>query len=177
MSFKGFLLNEERGYLGHKVSDVLTSMQDLQNDMADVGARHLTRLGEEIVNRIRKIIHGQWAARNHKHLEELQKIAVAIQKTIDDKGDLKEILPAATQAVQDLSGKLGVKVNDLQAPEAPEMEGEPVSQDDFELTGDGPQQGQDQQPLDPNAMPAPDPMAGQMPQAGQQPPAITPPPM
>lgn len=177
MSFKGFLLNEERGYLGHKVSDVLTSMQDLQNDMADVGARHLTRLGEEIVNRIRKIIHGQWAARNHKHLEELQKIAVAIQKTIDDKGDLKEILPAATQAVQDLSGKLGVKVNDLQAPEAPEMEGEPISQDDFELTGDGPQQGQDQQPLDPNAMPAPDPMAGQMPQAGQQPPAIMPPPM
>jgi hypothetical protein len=149
-------------------------MQDLQNDMENVGARHLTRLGEEIVNHIRKILHGQWAARNHKHLEELQKIAVAIQKTIDDKGDLKEVLPAATQAIQDLSGKLGVKVNDLQAPEAPEMEGEPVSQDDFELTGDGPPPEPEQQPLDPNAMPAPDPNAMGSPQAGMQPPAPAP---
>jgi hypothetical protein len=96
-------------------------------------------------------------------LEELQKIAVAIQKTIDDKGDLKEILPAAVQSLQNLSGVLGVKVNDLQAPE--QEDGEDVTQDDFELTGDG----QPQVEEDPNAAaPNPDPMAAGAPQAGVQ---------
>ena len=101
--FKSFLLNEERGYLGNRVNDVLTSIQDLQDDMENLGSRHLTRLAEEIVNQIRKILHNQWADRSHKHLEELQKVAVAIQKTIDDKGDLKEILPAAMQNLQTLT--------------------------------------------------------------------------
>ena len=160
--FKVFLINEERGYLGQKVGDVLTSMQDLQSDMENIGSRHLTRLAEELVNHIRKILHNQWGAKNYKHLGELQKIAVAIQKTIDDKGDLKGILPAAAQALQNLSGSLGVKVNDLQAPE--QEEGEDITQDDFELTGDGQPQVQE----DPSTMtaPSPDPMASTMPQAG-----------
>ena len=156
------MLNEERGYLGQKVADVLTSMQDLQTDMENLGARHLTRLAEEVVNQIRKILHSQWAAKNHKHLEELQKIAVAIQKTIDEKGDLKSILPAATQSLENLSGALGAKVNDLQAPA--QEDGEDVSQADFELTGDG----QPQVEGDPNEMGAPDPMAMGSPQADQQ---------
>jgi hypothetical protein len=166
--FKLFLLNEDKAYLGHKVGDLLTSMQDLQDDMENVGSRHLNRLAEEVVNQIRKILHDQWEQRNHKYLKELQKIGVAIQKTIEDKGDLKEMLPSAVQALQDLSGKLGVKVNNL---EAPEMEtGEPINQDDFENTGDGPPQEMPQDlmqqmpPQDPmQQMPPQDPMQ-QMPQ-------------
>lgn len=134
--FKSYILNEEQSHLGHKVGDVLTAAQDLQGDMENMGQRHLIRLAEQIVNQIRKILHSQWSLKNHAHLKELQKVAVAIQKTIDDKGDLKELLPAAVQTLQDLSGKLGVKVNDLEAPEA--EGGEEVSQDDFALTGNGP---------------------------------------
>jgi hypothetical protein len=144
-------------------------MQDLQNDMENLGSRHLTRLAEEIVNQIRKIIHSQWSPKNQKHLEELQKIGVGILKTIEDKGDLKEILPAATQALQNLSGALGAKVNDLQAPE--QEQGEDITQDDFELTGDGPNQVQE----DPNqGDPNQDPMAAGAPQAGMQPPPPAP---
>jgi hypothetical protein len=168
--FKSYLINEERGHLGKRVNDVLTGMQDLQGDMENLGARHLNRLAEQIVNEIRKILHSQWAPRNHKHLKELQKIAVAIQKTIEDKGDLKEMLPAALQATQDLAGKLGVKVNDLQAPEL--MPGEEASQDDFELTGQGPQEqppeGQEQPQMPPD--PGMDPNQGMPPQGPQQPP-------
>lgn len=134
--FKFFLLNEEKNYLGRKVAGVLTPMQELQGDMQNMGARHLTRVAEKLVNEIRKILHGQWEQQQQKYLRELQKIGVAIQKTIEDKGDLRDIIPAATQALQTLSGKLGVKVNNLQAPEQ-EM-GEPVSQADFEQTGTGP---------------------------------------
>lgn len=115
--FKGYLLNEEKSYLGHRVGDVLTAMQELEEDMPNLGSRHLNKLAEQLVGQIRKILHSQWTLKNQAHLRELQKIGVAIQKTIDDKGDLKEILPAATQALQQLSGKLGVKVNNMEAPE------------------------------------------------------------
>ena len=151
MSFKNFLLNEQKSYLGHKVNDVLTTLQDIQNDIENLGTRHLSRLAENIVNEIRKIIHGQWEVQHHAHLKDLQKIGVALMKAIEEKGDLKETIPAAAQALQDVAGKLGVKVNALDAPEMP---GEPVSDADFEETGDGP-------PVeDPNAAP-PDPNAQQ----------------
>jgi len=155
--FKVFLFNEEKSYLGRKVAGVLTPMQELQDDMQNMGARHLIRTAEKLVNDIRKILHGHWEQQQQKHLKELQKIGVAIQKTIDEKGDLREIIPSATQSLQTLSGKLGVKVNNLQGPEM--QAGEPVSQDDFEETGDGP--AQPQQP--PGAMPQPQPMGQGMP--------------
>ena len=104
--FKVFLLNEEKSFLGKKVAGVLTPMQELQDDMENMGARHLTRVAEKLVNDIRKILHGHWELQQQQYLKDLQKIAVAIQKTIEDKGDLRDIIPAATQSLQDLSGKL-----------------------------------------------------------------------
>lgn len=115
--FSQFLINEERSYLGHRVGNVLTSLQDLQGDLENLGSRHMARLAEEIVNQIRKILHSNWNPKYHNQLKELQKVAVAIQKTIDDRGDLREIIPAAAQVLQNLSGKLGVRVNNLDAPE------------------------------------------------------------
>lgn len=143
--FKVFLLNEEKSYLGRKVAGVLTPMQELQDDMENMGARHLVRVAERLVNEIRKILHGHWEQQQQQYLKELQRIAVAIQRTIEDKGDLRDIIPSATQALQTLSGKLGVKINNLQGPEIDA--GTPVSQNDFEETGNGPQsQQQPQQP-------------------------------
>ena len=142
-NFKSFLINEEKSFLGRKVANVLTPMQELQDDMQNMGARHLTRVAENLVNEIRKILHVHWEQEQQKYLKELQKIAVAIQKTIEDKGDLKEIIPSAIQSMQTLSGKLGVKINNLKGPEF--EAGDPVSQNDFEETGDGPKQPQDGQ--------------------------------
>lgn len=133
--FKYFLLNEDRSYLGHKVGDVLTSAQELEQDMENLGSRQITKYAEEIVNQIRKILHSRWNPKHNHQLKDLQKIAVAIQKTIDDKGDLKQILPAASQALQDLSGKLGVKVNSLEAPEAEDAGGEPIDPNQLQSTG------------------------------------------
>jgi hypothetical protein len=114
-------------------------------------------------------LHDHWDVANHKHLKELQKIAVAIQKTMDEKGDLREILPAATQAVQSVAGKLGVKVNDLQSPE---MGGEDVGPEDFDLTGNGPAEKQEptqgQTPLGSPGTP-PGALPAQMPQSNSGP--------
>jgi len=130
--FGDFLINEERSYVGGKMSDVLTSLQDIQNDMNNLGTRHLSKLADNIINQIRKILHNHWNPKYNNKLKELQKIAVAIQKTIDDKGDLKQILPAATKALEELSGKLGVKVNSLNAPEA--ASDEEIAPQDFQPT-------------------------------------------
>ena len=164
-----FLLNEDKNHLGNRVNNILTSMQDLHDDMENLGTRHFNRLVDELVNEMRKVLHGEWSARNQKFLSDLQKVAVALKKTLEDKGDLKEIFPAALQSLQNLAGKLGVKVNDVQAPEA--EGGQEISQDDFQLTPEEPQQDPNQMQPDPNQMP-PD-MGQPMPQdpnMGQQPP-------
>lgn len=130
--------------------------------MPNMGSRHLTRTAEEIVNQIRKILHSSWKPTQIKHLKELQKIGVALMRTIEDKGDLKEIVPAAAQALQALSGKLGVKVNNLDAPE--EMGASDIKMSDFQQTQPPPQQPQPGQPQ------------GQQP-PGQQQTGSAPPPM
>ena len=157
-NFKFFLLNEEKTYFGHKVGDVLTSLQDLNNDIENLGSRQLARLAEEIVNQIRKILHDSWSPKHVGHLQQLQKIGVALQKTIEDRGDLREMLPAAANSLQDLMTKLGVKTNNLEAPEIP---GEDVSMDDFQSTP-MPQQENPQQ-MGQNPM-NPDPMSSMQPQ-------------
>jgi hypothetical protein len=130
--FKSFLLNEEKSFLGHRVGDVLTAAQGLQDDMPNVGTRHLAKLAEDLVSQIRKILHSRWTGKNIKHLKELQRVGVALQKTIDEKGDLREILPAAVQSLQELSGKLGVRVNSMNAPE--QMPGQNAQMGDFQPT-------------------------------------------
>ncbi len=168
--FSDFLLNEEKSFLGRRVGDVLTAVQDVQQDMPNLGTRHLTKIAEDLVNQIRKILHGTWSAKHQKDLKELQKIGVAIMRTIDEKGDLKEILPAAAQQLETLSGKLGVKVNSLQAPE--QMDGQDISQDDFQITGPNPQDQPDpQQPppqQQPQGAPQPQAMGGMMPGMSDQ---------
>lgn len=134
--FKSFLLNEERSFLGNNVGNVLSGMQSLQNDIENMGSRQISRVSENLVNEIRKILHKNWNPKYHNQLKELQKVAVAIQKTIDERGDLKQILPAALQSLSVLSGKLGVKVNNLTAPE-PETQAD-ISPDEFQSTGQQP---------------------------------------
>src|SRR5688572_14890888 len=127
--FEQFLLNESRSFLGHRVGDVLTALQDLEEDMPNLGSRHLTKLADEVVVQIKKIVHGSWEAENRKYLIDLQRVGAALARTIEERGDLKEVVPACAAALQELSGKLGVRVNDLKAPE--QTPGEPVSGDDF----------------------------------------------
>jgi len=130
--FKDHILNEEKSFLGNRVGDVLTALQDLQNDMENLGSRLLMRYTDQIVNQMRKILHDRWKSKHEAYLKELQKVAVALKKAIEEKGDVKQMIPAAVEALQNLSGKLGVKVNNMEAPELP---GAPATQQDFQLTG------------------------------------------
>jgi hypothetical protein len=168
MRFKEFLLNENRAYLGQKIGDILNAVQDLQSDGANMGSRQITKFSEKVVAQIRRILHSNWPESEDKHLKKLQKVAVAMMKTIEDQGDIKELIPNVAQELQQLSSELGTPVNvlgapeDAQLPEAPPP-GEPAPE---------PQPGAEGQPP-----PGPEGAMPPMPGAEGQPPPGGMPPM
>lgn len=154
IKFKDFLLNENRSYLGEKIGNILTAVHDLDDEGKTMGMRQMMRFCEKIVALIRRILHSNWPQTEQKHLKTLQKIGVAIMKGIEEKQDLRELMPSIRQELEQLSQRLGVPVNDV----GPENSGEP----DVETPSkeqEGPPQAQNQnnpsaQPPNANAQPA-----------------------
>tara|TARA_Y100000034_G_scaffold55520_1_gene68029 strand:+ start:401 stop:907 length:507 start_codon:yes stop_codon:yes gene_type:complete len=155
MAFKHFLLNEEKSYLGQRISDILTALHDLQEDIENLGSRHINRMAESIVNQIRRVLHSNWSDKQHKSLKSLQKSGVAIMKAIEEKGDIKAVLASATKEIEELSGKLGRPVSDI----GDSAEGEPAVLDPPE----------EPQPEQPPQQPPAGEQPGQMPGATQPP--------
>lgn len=163
-----FLLTEDRKYLGEKVGDILNAIQNIQDNGQSIGARELNRNSEEIVDRIRGILHDTWSRKDKKFLKPLQKIGVAIMKALEEKGDLLGTISSSSDEVTKLLDDLGVPLNKLaggqekgaeepqevdapqQMPQQPEMQ---------------PPQGMGMPGMQPQPMPG-DPMGGQMPQPG-----------
>lgn len=144
MEFKKFLMTEQHDYLSQKVGDVLTGVHELIQGGKQVGARQLVRHSEGIVNQIRKILHTSWPRTEFKFLRKLQKCGVALAKTIEEKGDLRETLNSVRREIEGLSQKLGEPINTLGSPkkkEKPQLPPEP--KDDQEIPTQG-QEGQDQ---------------------------------
>jgi len=128
-----FILNENRAYLGEKIGDILNAVHDLEQEGANMGARQMIKFSEKIVSRIRRILHSNWPQTEETYLKSLQKVGVALMKAIEEKNDLRELMPQIKQELEDVSGKLGVPVNTLAAPEGQESpenppEGEPGQQ-------------------------------------------------
>ncbi len=175
--FKWYLLNEQKAYFGRQVGDILAAVQDLEGDMSDMGTRQVVKLGQNIVNQIRRILHSSWPDERKTDLKRLQKIGVALMKSIDEKGDVRIVINSVTRELEDLSGRLGVKINPMSPPK--EM-GQPVGQEDFEQTGEGPAKppapppGSEPQPPQPGQPGLPPPPTGQPEMMGGGPPAMPP---
>jgi hypothetical protein len=119
MRFKEFLLNENRAYLAQKAGDILTALQELRDDAPNMGTRDLTQYSMRIVNLIRRILHSNWPKEEEKNLLGLQKAAVAIMKSIDEKDDLPGTISAVAGLMEKLVGDLGVPINSLTPTETP----------------------------------------------------------
>jgi len=111
--FKQFLLKEANNNLSEKTGDILEALQDLQEDMENLGTRSIIRICKQIVAQIRKILHDDWPDSETGSLQILQKIGVALMKGIDSNDDLKEIVSSSIQELQGSSEKDGQKLNDL----------------------------------------------------------------
>jgi hypothetical protein len=129
MKFKEYLLTESKQFLADRVKDTLEGVEDLISAGKQLGARQLLRNSESVVNQIRKILHQSWSRTEYKHLRVLQKCGVAIMKTIDDKGDLRETLTSVRKELLNLLKKLGVPVSKAPEPEPEEVPpGQPPEQ-------------------------------------------------
>lgn len=124
LSIKHFLLNEEKIYLGEKVGDILSSLQELQEDATNMGKRHLMRVVKSIVSQIRRILHGSWSYEEEPYLKELQKIGVALMRGLDTNEDLPSLVKSCTETLEQLSGKLDEPTNTLAAPATKEKSNE-----------------------------------------------------
>lgn len=113
MKFKKFLLEENKVYFGQKVSDVLSALQDLNDNVETMGTKHLVTNAENIVNQIRRIIHTHWPQSEQQNLLILQKCGVAIMKTIEEKNDLISILKSCQENLDQLVGDAKVPINKL----------------------------------------------------------------
>jgi hypothetical protein len=125
MQFKQFLFTEQKEFLNNKISDILTGIHELLQAGKQMGARQMVKNSEEIVGRIRSVLHGNWPRSEHKYLKVLQKCGVALMKAIDEKGDLPEVFNSVRVELERLSGKLRTPVNKLgtteeEKPEQPE---------------------------------------------------------
>jgi len=131
MKFKEFLLVEQREYLSEKIGDVLTGVQELLTGGKQIGTRQLVKYSEFIVNQIRKILHSSWPRSEYKYLKKLQKVGVAIMKSIEEQDDLRGTLESSKAEMEKVLEKMGTPINKLAAPskeeEKPE-EGPPPGQ-------------------------------------------------
>jgi hypothetical protein len=104
MRFKHFLLNEDgsarTGFLAQKIGDLLSALQDLDQNAGHIGTRQQVKNTEEIVNYIRRILHTHWEKSEEEYLRVLQKVGVALMRAIDEKDDLPSIITSATQEIE-----------------------------------------------------------------------------
>ncbi len=150
--FKDFLMLENRVYLGSKMGDILTALQELRDDAKSMGSRSLLRYSEKIVNQIRRVLHTHWPKDEHKYLVPLQKVGVAMMKAIEERDNLEEVIAGAASEVEKLLSKMGVPINKIGATTSED----PQDKDDNSTNSPekNPPSGVPQQlPPDPNAAP------------------------
>lgn len=111
--FKDFLLNEAKHYLGERAGDILTALQNLQQDGTNMGTRALTRACEGIVNQIRRILHGRWDEEDVKYLKNLQKVGVALMKAIEENEDMQQVIASCVSELEGMLDGLQVPINSL----------------------------------------------------------------
>ena len=117
MQFRYFILNETRSALGHKLGDILTALQSLSDDAPNMGSRQLLRAAKGVVNEIRRVLHDTWSDTESSTLKTLQRIGVALMKSIEENQPIGEVLSTAVQELQKSQEELGEPVNNLASPE------------------------------------------------------------
>lgn len=120
MDFRNFLINEDTEYLSVRMSDILNALQDLNQEVKSMGMRQVVKSTETIINQIRRILHSNWPKEEDDTLKQLQKIGVALAKSVEDKDNLEGTLQAAQQALENVMGETGSPANQLGEPEGVE---------------------------------------------------------
>lgn len=117
INFKDFILNENRILLAQKVGDILSALQDLNDNMKSIGTRMAVRNIENIVNQIRKILRTKWPDRDQNHIKNLQKCGVFLMKNIEEKNDLEFAIKTSINMLQKIVNSTQDLANNLASPQ------------------------------------------------------------
>lgn len=117
INFKDFILNENKVLLAQKVGDILSALQDLNDNMKSIGTRMAVRNIENIVNQIRKILKTKWPDRDQNHIKNLQKCGVFLMKNIEEKNDLEFAIKTSINMLQKIVNSTQDLANNLASPE------------------------------------------------------------
>ena len=124
--FKNYLILENEQFLAVQINNVLEDLQNLQDEIESIGTRNLVRTATIIANNIRNIIKSPWEISDKKALFSLQKCGVAVLKSIEEKSDLKELIPELVNEIQTALGYLKEPVNKIASPSAKTAKEEPT---------------------------------------------------
>ena len=113
MNFKKYILNENKNYLAEKLSDILTSLQELDQHAGSMGSRHLLNNSEKIVSQLRRILHTKWGRGETESLKRLQKCGVAIMKSIEEKDDILPIIRSCVKEIESMLSDMDAPINKL----------------------------------------------------------------
>ena len=132
-NFKQFLLLENEQFLAVQMNNVLQDLQDLQDEIENIGTKNLVKTSQLIANNIRNIIKSHWEISTNKPLVSLQKCGVAILKAIQEKSDLKDVFPSLIEEIQKAISQMKEPVNRIASPSAKSEKDQPV---DLSKSGD-----------------------------------------
>lgn len=114
MNFKDFLC-ENKNYLAQQIGTVLSATQDLEQN-TQMSNRDYLKHSAKIRDQIRQLIRNRWQDSEIKFVKMLQKPACALAKTIDNKENLKELIPEVSKSLAEIIEKMGVPINNLTPP-------------------------------------------------------------
>jgi len=113
LDFKSFIFKENRAFLGKEISEILTSLQEIQDEAKKIGTKNLVRFTDKIVNQIRSLLGGHWLDDDLKFLKGMQKVGVALAKALSDNDNLEDTIASSVVEIQNILKKMNVPVNDL----------------------------------------------------------------
>jgi len=113
INFKEFILNENTVYLAGRIGDILNALQDLIDNLDNIGSRDINRAADNIVKEIRKIIRSKVPNDQVKHLETLQKCGYNIKKSIEEENKLENVLQSCVSEIEKILNDLEVTVNKI----------------------------------------------------------------
>lgn len=113
LDFRSFVLNESRTFLGKEIGDILTSLQEIEEEASKIGTKNLVRFTDKIVCQIRSLLGGHWSGDDIKFLKSMQKVGVALAKALDESDNLEQTITSAISEIQNTLKQMNVPVNNL----------------------------------------------------------------
>jgi hypothetical protein len=114
--FEYFLMNEGKVNLAQNMGDILTAIQGLSDDASGLSRRAMDRGINQVVDQIRRTLHGHWEDTERPFLLTLQKIGVALMNVLSETdGDIPSVLISSVSELERALSKIEEPINTVGA--------------------------------------------------------------